>query len=88
MQVEGSRLRLNVEPTGPGAWLRAQLLSVEDDEPLAGYAFGDCRPLTEDDLDADVHWEGRSIAPQVRARPLRLHLQLRRIRSKTGAIVR
>lgn len=81
LRVAPGRLRLNVQPTGAGAQLRAQLLSVADDEPLAGYAFADARPLTADDLDAEVGWADRAaIDAATAARPLRLHLELRRMR--------
>ena len=54
----GSRLKLNVEPTGPEARLRVQLLAWEDDQPLEGYTFELCDPLGTDDLDAPVRWRG------------------------------
>lgn len=81
LRVRPGRLRLNLEPTGPDAQLRAQLLSAADDEALAGYTFADCHPLTADDLDAQVSWVGRAqVDAATAARPLRLHLQLRQMR--------
>ncbi|MSR83871.1 MAG: hypothetical protein EXS58_13275 [Candidatus Latescibacteria bacterium] len=73
----GDQLQLNIEPTGPNAWMRTQLLSVENDQPLGGYTFAACRPLTQDSLDAQVSWEGRE---KIEPGPVRLHFQFSEMR--------
>ena len=77
----GSRLKLNVEPTGPEARLRVQLLSWEDDQPLEGYTFELCDPLGADDLDAPVRWRGAArIDAALVGKPVRLHFEFANMR--------
>lgn len=75
LQFAGCRLTVNLEPLSSRAVARVQLLSVENDEPIEGFTFGNCQPLTRDALDAKVHWEGRDGLRS--GQPLRLHFQLR-----------
>ena len=81
LRVSGHHLELNVEPTGPDAHVRAQLLSWDDEKPVEGYTFADCAPITADGLDARISWQGRdAIAPEVAQKPIRLHLELANMR--------
>jgi hypothetical protein len=81
LRFEGGRLLLNVEPLGKEAVLRAQLVSVEDGNPVPGHTFDDCLPITEDSIHAPVVWGGRErIAPDVAAKPAHLHIQYRDMR--------
>lgn len=81
LALGGTRLVLNIEPLGPEAVLRAQLISIEDGKPVPGYAFEDCLPLTDDDLHAPVVWGGRErIDSDVASRPVQLHIQFKNIR--------
>ncbi len=73
LQFAGRRLLVNVEPLGPQALLRVQLLSVDSDEPIEGFTFARCQTLTADELDAEVRWEGQDSLPA--RQPLRLHFR-------------
>lgn len=76
LRFVGRALRLNVESTGPCAQMRVQLLSSEDDEPIDGYTFDSCAPLTLDELDAPVGWQGKDgIEAGVATKPVRLHFR-------------
>ena len=77
---EGRRLVLNVEPTGPDPCLVVQILSGEDDEPLAGFTFEDSVPLREDNLDAVVSWKKGAELGELGGKPVRLHFRLRSMR--------
>jgi hypothetical protein len=81
VRAAGNQLLLNIEPLGPDAWLKAQLLSAETDQPIPGYTFDDCLPLTTDDLDAGVHWRGAdTIGAAILQAPVRLHLRFQQMR--------
>ena len=81
LRIAGRSLRLNVEPTGPDAHLRVQLLSWEKEEPIEGYTFAACSPMTTDELDARVRWQGDDgIPPAVAEKPLRLHFEFANMR--------
>lgn len=81
LRFAGRNLTLNVEPTGPNAEMRVQLLSIEDDEPIDGYTFDACQPLTADDLDAPVKWRGKAaIDASVSSKLVRLHFRFRNMR--------
>ena len=72
----GKTLKLNIEPIGPNSRLRVELLSWEKEEPIDGYAFAACDPLSNDDLDAEVHWQGNDgIESSVAEKPVRLHFE-------------
>ena len=81
LRVAAGPLKLNVEPTGPDAQMRVQLLSLDTEEPIEGYTFEACAPLTADQLDAQVRWQGRDgIAPDIASGPVRLHFRFRDMR--------
>ena len=81
LRFTGNALMLNVEPTATDAQMRVQLLSIEDDEPIDGYTFDACVPLTADELDATVRWQGKDgIAVSVSEKPARLHVMFRNMR--------
>ena len=54
LKFSGKNLFLNIEPIGPEAELRVQLLSAETNEPIEGYTFDKCEPMSADSLDAVV----------------------------------
>ncbi|MBI2191111.1 MAG: hypothetical protein HYU36_03865 [Planctomycetes bacterium] len=81
LSFEGSRLTVNVEPLGPGAELRVQMLNASDGKPIEGYSFDRCKPLAEDRVDGVVAWEGKEgIGPEVSRSAVRLHFHLRNVR--------
>ncbi len=81
IRFAGRHLMLNVEPTGPGAEMRVQLLGGEDASPIDGYTFEQCQPLTADDLDAHVKWQGKdTIESRVSARRVSIHFRFRNMR--------
>jgi hypothetical protein len=80
LAFEGRRLVLNVEPIGPEAALRVELLSGDQEEPCPGYTFEDCLPLTRDELDGQVRWKTGSDLGQWAGKPVRLRVRLHAIR--------
>ncbi len=81
LRFTGSNLALNIEPTGPDARLRVQLLAWEDEQPLEGYTFAQCQTLTKDLLDAPVRWQGKErIDPDVAQKSVRLHFEFASMR--------
>ena len=81
LRFAGQHLELNVEPTGPDARLRVQLLRWEDDEPIDGYTFADCTPVSTDEVAARIRWPGKDgIDPEVAKKPIRLHFELSSMR--------
>lgn len=78
---EGDRLVINAEPNGPDPEIRVQLLSSETNDPIEGYTFETCRPITEDGLDIPVIWNGRDrIGAEIPRASVRLHLRIRSMR--------
>ncbi len=75
VKIDGEALTLNVD--ADGGEVRVQ---VEDASGRAidGLSLADCRPIRTDDLNAAVRWRGR--LSDVRGKPVRLVLQLRRAR--------
>ncbi|MDP6107027.1 MAG: hypothetical protein QGI33_01140 [Candidatus Brocadiia bacterium] len=81
LSFEGDRLLVNVEPTGPHPELRVQLLDPTDGSPIDGYTFEKCHPITGDELDGAITWEGRDcIGPEVSREAACLHFTLRDVR--------
>jgi hypothetical protein len=90
---EGNRLVLNVEPTGPEAQMRVQMVGVATtpagdathetfmkDAPIQGYTFEDCIPLSSDELDATVRWRnGAEVGPWA-GKQVRLQFRMRSMR--------
>jgi hypothetical protein len=80
LSFEGGMLRVNAEPTGPNPELRVQILDAGG-KPVEGYTFERCRPITGDDLDAPMAWEGRDgIGGDVSRDAAALHVTLRDMR--------
>jgi len=81
LSFEGDQLVVNVEPTGPNPELRVQLLDAATMKPIDGYVFETCRPITSDELDGVVRWQGRQrIGPEVPRGAVALHFRLRNCR--------
>ncbi len=82
----GRRLLLNLEPTGADAQLRVQILSPAPGgkgpvpSAFSGYSLDDCVPLTQDELDAVVRWEGGAEVGRWAGQPVRLQVHLRSMR--------
>ena len=77
----GSRLVINAEPTGPDPEIRVQLVSSESHDPIEGYTFDCCAPISADGLDLPVSWNGsETIADALSRESLRLHFQIRSMR--------
>ncbi len=70
---DDNRLCLNLV-TRPGGRVRAQLLD-DGGQPIPGYAFDDCEPLTGDHLKTDVRWRGKSFGAEQRPTAVQLELQ-------------
>ena len=80
LRFKGQNLILNVEPAGPEAEMKVQLLSA-DGEVIPGYTFDDCTAITEDLLDAQIKWTGKDyIGPEISEKPVRLHFRFRNMR--------
>ena len=80
LSAGGPRLLVNAEPTGPDPHLLVQLLDVGS-QPVAGFTFAECLPITADGLDCPVSWEGqRPIPEQLRTAGVRLHVRYRDMR--------
>lgn len=86
---EGRRLVVNAEPTGPDPQLRVQLLEIDpdsferywtDDTAVPGFTFDDNVPLTTDELDSVIRWQGGAELGQWAGKPVRLHFYLRSMR--------
>ncbi len=91
---EGSKVLVNVEPTGQDAQLKVQLIGVDTgsappgwargegvgDAPCPGYSFDDCAPISSDGLDAEVTWNGKAGVGEWAGKPVRLHFRLRSMR--------
>ena len=90
---EGKRLTLNVEPTGDAPEVRVRLIAVEHEETesaargkyrqdavVQGFGFADGIPLTTDELDGAVRWEGNADLGGWSGKPVRLHFRLRNMR--------
>jgi hypothetical protein len=90
---EGRRLLLNVEPLGPDAEVRVQVLGIGTrpaesaargkymaDAPLNGMTFAECVPLTRDSLDGIAAWKNGANAGAWSGKPVRLQFRLRAMR--------
>ena len=76
MQLGGPKILVNFEPITPEAKLKAQLVSIHTKEPVPGYSFDDCTPVTTDGLDSVVRWKDHpTIGAEVLAKPVRLHFR-------------
>lgn len=59
-----------------GGSLRAELQDA-DGRPLPGFTLADCEPLTDDELDAPLHWKASAAAnPQAPTTPFRIRFVL------------
>jgi len=58
----------------PGGRVRAALLDGSD-EPIPGYTFDDCKPLTGDHLAAEVQWRGGPPKPDQRPASAQIELE-------------
>jgi len=76
VRLEGERLTLNAAVTAGGE-IRARLLAA-DGQPLRGYGFEDCRPITGDGLDLRVRWPGARLPEAARKEAVRIEFRLRR----------
>lgn len=90
---DGRRLVVNAEPTGASAQLKIEMIGVDtmqaqdavhgrhrEDAVCPGYTFEKCTPLTEDQLDAPVRWEGRAGVGEWAGKPVRLSFRMRSVR--------
>jgi hypothetical protein len=70
-------LHVNVENLAAGfASVKAQLRDADSAEVIAGYAFGDCDPVSESSLDHRITWKGSSDLAKVKASRVRVEFQL------------
>ena len=91
----GSRLIVNVEPLGPDAALRVQVVEGDRAAPpgsptgsfprhdgprIAGLTFDRCRVVSQDALDAPVTWDGDARLCAWAGKPVRLQFHLRQMR--------
>lgn len=77
----GNRLVVNAEPTGSDPEIRVQLVASDTNEPIPGYTFEDCRPISADGLDTPVVWNGQAeIGDAVSRESVRLHARIRSMR--------
>ncbi|HIJ73116.1 MAG TPA: hypothetical protein HPP83_03340 [Candidatus Hydrogenedentes bacterium] len=67
-------LELAINTDADAGELRVQITDV-DSRPLQGFAFDDCRPISEDSLDTPVTW--RRPLDELRDQPFHLEFQLR-----------
>ena len=80
LAFSGRRLTVNAEPTGADPELRVQLLDADTREPLPGYTFDDCRPISEDSIRAPVAWQNETLGADVARDGVRLHFSVRAMR--------
>jgi hypothetical protein len=71
--LDGEALALNVD--ADGGEVRVQITDPAG-EPIRGFHYEDCRPITSDTLAAPVEWTGR--LSSLRGRPVRLEFRLKR----------
>ena len=87
----GEQLRLNYTTLQPGSFVRVEIvdggmpnrLAAAAPPPAAGFSFADCDPLTGDDLEGLVSWQGNSDLSRFRGKEI--HLRLRMARAKLFA---
>lgn len=71
--LAGARLTLNADAAGE---VRVRLCDLRG-QPLRGFGYGDCRPITGDSLAHPVRWQGARPVP---GRPVRMEFRARRAR--------
>lgn len=76
LTFRGDRLHINAQ-VETGGRLRVALVG-EDDGPISGFGFDDCRSVTGDGIDIEVTWKGGAKLPRA-VRP-RLKFELTRTR--------
>jgi hypothetical protein len=74
--LQGKQLTLNVEPAGGGE-VRAQLTRA-DDQPIKGFSFDDCQPITTDAVAAPLRW--KAALSELSDKTVRLEFSLKRAR--------
>ena len=70
----GSRLQLNVR-TLQGGRVRVAVLQ-QDDKPIGGYSLADCKSITSDSLSATVSWKSGADLGKLKAKPIRLQVEM------------
>ena len=73
---DGRRLVLNVEPIGPDAQVSVEILPSDQEQPVQGYAFQDCLPLSNDELDGEIRWKSGADLGQWAGKPVRLRVSM------------
>ena len=89
----GRRLQVNMEPAGPDAELRVQLIAsgiqpaespargkYMEDAAVPGYSFADSIPLSGDHLDGTVRWSRGENLGAWAGKLVRLHFRMRSMR--------
>jgi hypothetical protein len=72
--LPGPQLTINVEPVAGGE-VRVQVVGA-DDQPIKGFSFEDCQPITADQDAARVQWGGGMLA-DLKGKPVRLEFSLK-----------
>ena len=72
----GSELSLNFSASAAGS-LRVEILQDEEDVPIPGFTFEDCREILGDDLNRTVKWNGSADVGRLAGLPIRLRFRMK-----------
>ena len=48
----------------------------QDDKPIGGYSLADCKSITSDSLSATVSWKSGADLGKLKAKPIRLQVEM------------
>jgi len=71
----GSELSLNFSASAAGS-VKVEILQDEEDVPIPGFTFEDCREILGDDLSRSVKWKGSTNVSSLAGLPIRLRFRL------------